>query len=102
MNIGFTLLPMPLTVAPGVNATFRCNHSEAIFIGWRVNNVTVNCDEKEMLPGILTKLDTLIVPAQSQYSGAVVECVAFFGNGTSSMTPPVTLTVQGIYLVVQV
>ena len=89
-------LPQTRNVTAGSEVEFRCQHSEADFIGWRVNNVSVR---NSPLPGVSqsqagTALTILALP---EYNGTVVECVALFLDGSQpEYSPPVYLIVEGI------
>ena len=79
----------------GVDAVFRCRHSDADFIGWKVNNVSIGRDP---LPGVSVGAGTLTILALPEFNGTVVECLAFFISGTAESAPPVMLIVQGKFL----
>ena len=76
----------------GIEAEFRCQHSDANFIGWRVNNQSIECSP---LPGVSQDHVTLIVLALPEYNATVIECVALYLNGSSELAPPAYLIVEG-------
>lgn len=92
-SLGFTELPRTHNVTAGSEVEFRCQHSDADFIGWRVNNASVG---KSPLPGVSQRQGTLIILALPEYNGTVVECVALFLDGSPEHSPPVYLIVEGI------
>ena len=84
---------MTLNVTAGVEAIFRCQHSAADSLGWRVNG---NSIERDPLPGVSEGPGTLTILALPENNGTVVECVALFFNGSlPSLSPPAYLIVQG-------
>ena len=65
------------------------------YITWRVNGSLVG-----RFPDIITgsvnedgnRIDILTIPAEPQYNGTVVECVAVFFDGSpTEVTPPATI-----------
>ena len=85
-------------------ATFYCQHLSCDGIAWLVNGTSLN---KINSPNItisssgtvrLLSIETLL-----EYSGTTVECVALFFDGTPSISSlPVTLMIQGIYVIVYI
>ena len=85
--------PTTLEVTAGTEAVFRCQHSGADSLGWRVNYTSV---ERYPLPGISEGLGILTILALPEYNGTVVECVALFFDGSlPALSPPAYLIVQG-------
>ena len=78
----------------GVEAVFRCQHSNADFIGWRVNDTSV---ERSSLTGISQdRHGTLTILALPEYNGIAVECVALYFDGSMpELSPPAYLFVEG-------
>lgn len=89
----FTEAPMTLNVTPGTEAVFRCRHSAADSLGWRVNSSSI---ERNPLAGVSEGSGTLTILALPEYNGTVVECVALFFNGSlPTLSQPAYLIVQG-------
>ena len=100
VSTGFTITPSPVVVEAGAEAVFRCQHSTARFIDWRVNGSTVGqSPPPDMTPSTTRDendalVNTLTILAHPEYNKTEVECEAFFSNGSpSEVTPPVTLTI---------
>ena len=76
---------------------FRCRHTSSdALIAWRVNGSSITSDD--IRPGSINEngatVHTLTIPAEPQYNGTVMECVAFFFDGSppvSEVSPPATL-----------
>ena len=93
----FAEVPSNVTVELGTPPPpLRCRHAslEAL-ITWRVNGSFVG-----RFPSITSGsvnengniVDTLTIPAEPQYNGTVVECLAFFLDGSPiEVTPAVTI-----------
>ena len=74
---------------------FRCRHtsSDAI-ISWRVTGSSIG-----RFPDIRSgsvnedgnRVDTLTIPAEPQYNGTVVECIAFFLTSQAEVSPAATI-----------
>ena len=85
-------------MAIGAEAEFRCQHSTADAIRWRVNGSLVG---RSPPPDIILDLvydvngnlvDTLSITARPEYNGTEVVCVARFDNGSpAEQTEPATL-----------
>ena len=93
-SIGFTELPSSVNVTAGDEAVFRCQHSDAEFIGWRVNSMPFR---QTSVPGVSQGTDgSLTILALPENNGTLVECVALFTDGTLPISsPPAILVVQG-------
>ena len=87
-------------------ATFQCQHSLAVVIGWRVNGIPLSIAALHNVsttvigtPNGVTSLlsiGTLLV-----YNGITVECIATFIDGSSpQFAPPVRLLIQGITIII--
>ena len=106
VTAGFDLVPSPLTVAveQGV-ATFHCQHSFAVAVGWRVNGMSLNTANFQNIstnstpgPNGAATL-TLSIGTLLEYNGTTIECVAAFFDGSLPMfTPPVLLLIQGMII----
>ena len=76
--------------------SLRCRHNVSdAFITWRVNGSSVG-QFPDIRTGFVNEngniVDTLTIPAELQYNGTVVECVAAFFNGPpSEVTPEATI-----------
>ena len=75
----------------------RCRHmtSDAHIISWRVNGLTVR-QFSDIRTDFVNEngsiVYTLTIPAQPQYNGTVVECVAIFFDGSpTEVSPPATI-----------
>ena len=71
---------------------FRCRHMTSdAHISWRVNN-SPSGRFSDIRPGSInedgTIVDTLTIPAEPQYNGTVVECVAVFFDGSPTEVSP--------------
>ena len=110
---GFAEVPANVTVELGTPLPLsRCRHisSEAI-ITWRVNGSPVG-QFPDIRSGSVNengnRVDTLTIPAELQYNGTVVECLALFLDGSpTEVTPIATIlftttnsptTLPGIYI----
>ena len=97
----FAEVPKSVTVEIGIEpAVFKCRHmSVDAIIGWRVNNFSVG-QFPNISRGLINEdgniVNTLIIPARSEYNGSEVVCVGlFFGESRAVMTNPATLTIIG-------
>ena len=88
----------------GTKAEFRCQHSTADSIDWRINGTSlgsfhpVNISTKGVTTnsGLFHALNIIAVPA---YNETLVECVAIFFDGLAPMmTPSAVLIIQGMYI----
>ena len=98
MILGFVEVPSNETVNLGSveHVVFRCRHtSSEATISWRVNGLPVG-----QFPDIRTVsvsengniVDTLTIPAELEYNGTVVECLAIFIDGSpTERTPAATI-----------
>ena len=84
----------------GAESHFRCRHSNADVIVWRINGTSLN-----MLPDSLHNLlylrdsgQTLTVFADPQLNMSSIQCVAAFLGGPVISTSPVTLEIQGVLI----
>ena len=71
---------------------FRCRHTSSdASINWRVNGSSVG-RFPDIISGSLNedgnRVDTLTIPAEPQYNGTVVECVAVFFDGSPTEVSP--------------
>ena len=92
-----------MEVPVGSEAVFRCRHSTADNIRWRVNETLVSF--RSSPPGITYSIitegsylvDTLTIVARLDYNGTTIVCVAEFDDGSPDETsqPPAVLRVQG-------
>ena len=95
--LAFTETPSSLVVGVGLNATFRCSHQNARFIGWKVNDSDLetaafpNITENE----VTNQMSILTVLALAEYNGTVIVCEALLRNGSLVPTSPALLLVQG-------
>ena len=74
---------------------FRCRHTSSTFITWRVNGLAVG-QFPDIRPGSVNESDniivsTLTIPAEPQYNGTVVECVAVLFNGSLPEVTPAAI-----------
>ena len=98
-----------MTQAEGVIATFLCRHPQALAFGWKINGTALNQlmprppeirDGSALLSdgmGGSVSTEVLNVTALSSYNGTVVTCLALVLNGTTVLSSPANLTVQGDY-----
>ena len=94
-NTDFAETPSSVVVELGtlLPALLRYRHtlSEAI-IGWLVNGSSVG-QFPDIRSGFINEsgniVSTLIIPAELQYNGTVVECLALYLDGTPSERAPV-------------
>ena len=79
-------------------AVFRCRHqSSDAFINWRIDgspagqyfDITVGSTNENG-----TIVNTLTIPARSEYNGTEVVCVAYFLNGSPEITSAVVLIIM--------
>ena len=100
MHVDFTEYPLNITLLIGSEreVVFRCRHPNANLIGWIVNGSSLGQNPPpDITPGTTRDDDgalvnTLTIIARPEYNETVVECQAFF-DGSTEMTPPVTLTI---------
>ena len=96
----FLWRPTNLTVAPGMQATFRCRHQTPSTIGWRVNGTSINkLPNQDIIPGIVRTdcgqfVDNLSIVSLLEYNGTEIVCVAIFSNGSSEVTPKAVLIMR--------
>ena len=99
----FNLVPFPLnvTVEQGT-ATFPCQHSLAVAIGWRINGILLNTANFQNISttstsgpsGVTTHI--LSIGTLLDHNATIIECVATFFDGSSpEFTAPVALLIQG-------
>ena len=85
-------------------ATFHCQHSLAVAVGWRVNGMPLNTAifqniSSNSTPGPngvtthILSIGTLLV-----YNGTTIECAAFFAGSLPQITTPVPLFIQGMII----
>ena len=85
--VPFDEVPITQEVATGAEAVFRCRHSTADIIRWRVNGSLVGWYPPPDITPDTTRddngnlVDLLTITAQPQYSGTEVVCVARFDDG---------------------
>ena len=96
--IGFAEIPANITVELGTaTPPYRCRHtSSGAIITWLVNNILLSGQFRDIRSlsinedGIIVY--TLTIPAEPQYNGTVVECVAIFLDGSpTEVSPAATL-----------
>ena len=93
----FDEVPITQVVATGAQAVFRCRHSTADFLGWRVNGSLVGRNPPpDIIPDIIhddndNLVDTLTITARPQYNGTEVVCVARFDDRRQELSQPVIL-----------
>ena len=100
VTTAFVERPTTLMVAPGMQATFRCQHESPATIGWRVNGTSINqLPNRDIIPGnvhnncgqLVNNLSIVTIP---EYNGTEVVCVAIFSNGSSEASPKAVLIIQ--------
>ena len=76
---------------------FRCGYwSSSTRISWRVNGSSASQFPSIVIGSLIDNgnvVNTLTIPARSEYNGTEVVCVAIFSNGSYKETFPATLTV---------
>ena len=86
-----------MSVLSGVQteAVFRCQHSTADAISWRVNGRPVREFPNITVAPISTLESTLTIPVRAEYNGTEVVCVALFigGSPPDEETLPAILTI---------
>ena len=88
MCVAFDEVPDSQKVSVGVEAEFRCRHSTADFIRWRVNGSLVGGNPPSGIIRDTTRddsdnlVDTLTITARPEYNRTVVVCVASFDDGS--------------------
>ena len=98
-HLAFIEMPTSQSVSIGQDAEFRCQHSSADTIRWRVNSSLVSRSNAPDGVGLDTDdlLDILTITGRLDYNGTVVECVARFDNGSpEQVSNPALLIVTGI------
>ena len=100
------MVPSPLTVAVEQGtATFRCQHSLAVAVVWRLNRMPLNTANFQNIStnstsefnGVTTH--TLSIGTLLEYNGTTIECVAtFFDGSLPQVTTPVPLLIQGMII----
>ena len=100
------MIPSPLTVAIGTKGKFRCQHSTADIVSWRINGTSLGSFHPKDVTteGVATPdglYHVLTIGAVAAYNGTFIECVAiFFDDSAPELTPAVPLLIQGLYAVV--
>ena len=96
MPAGFAEIPANVTVElRTATPPFRCHHtsSDADII-WRVNGSSVR-RFPDIRSGSVNEdgntVYTLTIPAEPQYNGTAVECLAILFNGSRETTPAATI-----------
>ena len=91
-----------MEVPVGSEAVFRCRHSTADIIRWRVNGILLSRNPPTGITvGIITEgsnqVDTLTIVARLDYNGTTIVCEVQFFDGSPDETsqPPAVLRVQG-------
>ena len=91
-----------MEVPVGSEAVFRCTHSTADSIRWRIDGTFVGrSPPPDITPDVIieggTLVDTLTIVARLDYNGTTIVCVAQFDDGSPDETsqPPAVLRVQG-------
>ena len=94
----FDLAPVSQEVAIRTEAVFRCQHSTAFIVLWRVNGSLVGRNPlPDITPGttrddIGNLVDTLSITARPNYNRTEVVCVARFDDGSpDEQTHPAAL-----------
>ena len=106
VHVEFTESPSNISVLLGfeTEAVFRCRHSTADAISWKVNGLPVQ-EFPNITISLSSQLYTLTIPARLEYNGTEVVCVALFIGGSlpDEETTPATLTIiaglVAVYLV---
>ena len=90
---GFAEVPANVTIELGAaTPPFRCHHTSSdALITWRVNGSPAD-RFPEIRSGSVNEsgniVSTLTIPAEPQYNGTVVECVAVLFNGFPNEVSP--------------
>ena len=96
VHVEFIESPSNISVLLGfeTEAVFRCRHSTANAISWRVDGSPVQ-EFPNITISLSNQLYTLTIPAMLKYNGTEVVCVALFigGSHLDEDTPPATLTI---------
>ena len=96
-TLGFSEVPTSQVVFIGEETVFRCHHSTADVIAWRVNGSSVGRNPPTDITPSTNRDDddnlvyTLTIIARPEYNGTVVECVAVFLDGSSTEVSPTAL-----------
>ena len=94
----FDEAPISVEVPVGSEAVFRCRHSTADIIRWRVNETLLGNNRPTDITSESDSLVyTLTIEARLDYNGTTIVCVARFDDGSPDETsqPPAVLRVQG-------
>ena len=96
----FNEAPASQEAAIGSEAIFRCQHPAAFSLGWRVNGTFyIQGSIPDITLGFNTEdgnlVSTLTIVATVDYNGTRVACVASLTNGSTEISAPVLLIVQG-------
>ena len=104
------MVPSPLIMTVAVEqgiATFQCQHSLAVAIGWRVNGTLLNTVNFQNISatsvsghnGVSTHILSIGTPLK--YNGTAIECIATFIDGSPpQVTTSVPLLIQGIIIII--
>lgn len=91
-----------MNVSEGQEAVFRCIHSSADTIGWRVNNTALSTLNKSNISGGGISFlpdgniqSTLTIDALKVYNNTLITCVALFVGSVPEDSPQVILMIQG-------
>ena len=94
---GFVEIPANVTAGLGTaTPPCRCRHASSdVLITWRVNGLEIG-RFPDIRPGSVNEdgniVSTLTIPAEPQYNGTVVECVAVLFDGSpNEVSPPATI-----------
>ena len=96
-HLAFIEAPTSQNVLIGQDAAFRCQHSTADTIRWRINGSLVS--RSNIPDGVGLDADGLVeiltITGRLDYNGTEVECVARFDNGSPELVsnPPALLIV---------
>ena len=105
---GFIEIPSPAIVAVGSEAIFRCSHSNAHLIEWRLNGTLLGeyhppfVVKEESFSSSANRSSRLIIQAETMYNETIIQCgaVTFLDearvNQHRENTSPVTLLIQGL------
>ena len=105
INVDFLESPSNMSVLSGVQteAVFRCQHSTADGIVWRVNERPLR-EFPNITVGSISLVHTLTVPARTEYNGTEVVCVAVFLDESlpNEETLPAILTIIAGLIILQI
>ena len=102
--IGFIEVPLPVIVAVGDEAVFRCQHAHANAIEWNINGTSLGdfhpLNITQMIPLSSSETYTLSIQALASYNQTSVECVAFLDTTRLQReeSSSVLLFIQGLTL----